>query len=237
MRYYFYIVIWILFLNRLLKLNEYNIHTFPSGTPSVTKYENTSEFTILHNNCQIIVPQKSSCCLPCQKYRASLQSQLSNLHAAQVRSKARTDPHSHTNFKSLTKKELAIRATELSPLHTSTVRKLANVEGSKVTCSNWVQRSHCWWPHAFWSDTHDRGAHLWSNVTPPPRFISMCVLGTTACWSGDHKCDNDIIENTCTVVVLIHLLHGVHENIQFIHATLFQYGRGLVIITTYILIQ
>ena len=106
-----------------------DIHTFPSGTQSVAKHENTTEFTIRHNNCQIIVPHKSSRCLPCQKYRASLRSQLSNLHAAQVRSKARTDPHSHTNFKSLTKEELAIRATALSHLHTSTARKLANVEG------------------------------------------------------------------------------------------------------------
>ena len=52
-------------------------------------------------------------CPPCQKYRASLRSQLSSLRKAEVHSEARTDPHSCTNLKSLTKEELACRLLSL----------------------------------------------------------------------------------------------------------------------------
>ncbi len=81
--------------------------------------------TIRHNNCQIIVSSSSPRCPPCQKYRCSLRSQLSKLKKAEASAVARTDPRSHTNYKSLTKEELTTRLRQLSTLQASTARRLA----------------------------------------------------------------------------------------------------------------
>ena len=90
----------------------------------VAKMDDHSEpSTICHRECCILIPAKSQRCSSCQKYRASLRSQLSSLGKAKL--DTRTDPYSRTNFKSLTRKELTARAKHLSAVQARTARKLA----------------------------------------------------------------------------------------------------------------
>lgn len=84
--------------------------------------------TIRCRDCHILVCGTSLRCPPCQKYRASLRSQLSHLKTAEANAAARVHPRSRTSFTSLTRYELVSRARQLSALQASTARKLANLK-------------------------------------------------------------------------------------------------------------
>ena len=86
--------------------------------------------TIRHSNCSILVPasQTSDRCMSCQKFRAALHSNLSKLNGSEESSEDRTNPHSHTSYRCLTKDELTSRLRQLSVLHVSTARQLRQLE-------------------------------------------------------------------------------------------------------------
>ena len=84
------------------------------GTKNAAKHDTRTESTIHHNSCQILMPSTSSCYPPCQKNRASLRAQLSSLHKAEVRSETRSDPRSHVNLKSLTRRAKRISALKIA---------------------------------------------------------------------------------------------------------------------------
>ncbi len=87
--------------------------------------------TIRHSNCTILIPsgRPSDRCKPCQTFRASLRSNLSKLNrSGDSSAEHRTDPHSHTPYRCLTKDELTSRLRQLSVLHSSAVRRLRQLE-------------------------------------------------------------------------------------------------------------
>ncbi len=101
---------------------------YPIGTQIVATQDHPifGTPTIRHSNCSIHIPasQTSDRCKPCQKFRPALRSKLNQSGARGSSVEHRTDPHSHTLYRCLTKDELTNRLRQLSVLHVRTARQL-----------------------------------------------------------------------------------------------------------------